>query len=195
VSLGETGLRRALDLVDRLKRRSEGPVVVAIDGRSGVGKSTLAAQLAPLVGGTVIDGDDFYAGGVGILGDPLPARASRCIDWQAQRRVLAALRRGEAAVYHAFDWDAFDGRLRPEVTRISAAPVILLEGVYSGRPELADLVDAAILVTVPDTVRHARLLGREGEIGPWELQWHEAEDWYFAHAAPKARFDLILDLT
>src|SRR3954453_1865421 len=36
------------------------PVVVALDGRSGVGKSTLAAILIKRLGAVVVAGDDFY---------------------------------------------------------------------------------------------------------------------------------------
>ena len=169
------------------------PFVVAIDGRSGVGKSTLADRLAAHLPATVIEGDDFYAGGVGILGDSPQSRAARCIDWQSQRPVLSDLRAGRATRYHAFDWDAFDGRLSADATHVAPAGIIILEGVYSARPELRDLVDTRVLVTVPDSLRLSRLIAREGEIGPWETQWHEAEDWYFAHDAPAAAFELTID--
>jgi hypothetical protein len=36
------------------------------------------------------------------------------------------------------------------------------------------------------------LLAREGSIGAWERQWHEAEEWYFTHLAPPHGFDAIL---
>ncbi len=186
-------LARAAGLVASSLDRAVGPVVVAVDGRSGVGKSTLAAQLAEQFGGLVIEGDDFYAGGTGILGDPPASRAARCIDWQDQRRVLGLLKRGQAAAWHAFDWDAFDGSRSAQATRVAPARLVILEGTYSARPELADLTDLRLLLRVPDAVRLVRLLAREGEIGPWETQWHEAEDWYFAHAAPADQFDLVLD--
>lgn len=166
---------------------------MAIDGRSGVGKSTLAEWLGSELSATVIEGDDFYAGGIGILKDPPQARAQRCIDWQTQRQVLGALRQGQSAEYRAFDWDAFDGSLAAEVTRVSSAAIIVLEGVYSARPELRDLVDLTLLLRVSDAVRKQRLIQREGEIGPWETQWHEAEEWYFANAAPPSAFDMVID--
>lgn len=186
--------RAAARILDAARARP-GPFVVAIDGRSGVGKSTLAAALADRLSATVIEGDDFYAGGTGILGDPPEARAARCIDWRAQRRVLTALRAGRAASYHAFEWEAFDSTRCARPTTVAPVPVILLEGVYAARPELRDLLDMTILCTVPDALREARLREREGEIGPWERQWHEAEDWYFAEAATEAGFDLVLDLS
>ena len=169
------------------------PIVVAIDGRSGTGKSTLAARLAGELDATVIDGDDFFAGGVEVRTDAPADRARDCVDWQRQRPVLEALRAGQAASYHAFDWDAFDGTLAAEATEHAPRPIILFEGVYTARPELADLVDLRVLVQVRDDVRLARLLAREGAIGPWEQQWHEAEAWYFAHAAPPAGFDVIVE--
>jgi cytidylate kinase len=38
-------------------------VLVALDGRSGADKSTLARQVGADLGALVIDGDDFYRGG------------------------------------------------------------------------------------------------------------------------------------
>ncbi len=39
------------------------PLLVALDGRSGVGKSTMAQAIAQEVGGIVVNGDDFFADG------------------------------------------------------------------------------------------------------------------------------------
>lgn len=172
--------------------RHRSPLVAAIDGRSGSGKSTLAQRLADELNAAVIEGDDFYAGGTGLRGDSPAARAAACIDWRRQRHVLAALRSGRTACWWPFDWDAFDGRSCAQPTEVSPRPVIILEGVYSARPELADLVDLRVLVSVPDDVRMARLVAREGAIGPWERQWHEAEDHYFAAIMPDSRFDVVL---
>jgi uridine kinase len=49
--------------VRELVRTTATPVVVAIDGRRGAGKSTLPRSLARTLGAAVIEGDDFYAGG------------------------------------------------------------------------------------------------------------------------------------
>lgn len=172
---------------------SRRPFVVALDGPSGAGKSTLALALAARLDATVLEGDDFFAGGVEIRGDSPEQRAADCIDWRRQRAVLEALRADGEARYFAFDWDAFDGRLRATATTVVARDVVLLEGVYAARPELRDLVDLAVLLRIDDALRTARLLAREGSIGPWERQWHQAEAWYFEHAAPAERFDLVID--
>ena len=168
------------------------PCVVAVDGRSGAGKSTLAAKIAEALDACVLDSDDFFAGGVTVRSDAPEDRARACIDWKRQRPVLEALRAGRQASYFGFDWDAFDGRLETEPALVEPRSFVLFEGVYTARPELADLVDLRLLLWVSEATRVARLLAREGGIGAWERQWHEAEEWYFARVVPSHVFDLIL---
>lgn len=180
------------DTLACLAKGQERPLVVAIDGRSGAGKSTLARTLARKLNAAMIEGDDFYAGGTGLRTDSPASRTSACIDWKRQRLVLQDLLAGQQAQWHPFDWDAFDGSLCAAVTRLAPRAVIILEGTYSARPELADLVDLCVLAVVNDAVRHARLSAREGGIGPWERQWHEAEDHYFGAIMPADRFDIIV---
>ncbi|NOU34257.1 MAG: AAA family ATPase [Polyangiaceae bacterium] len=169
-----------------------GPCVIALDGRSGAGKSTLAEQLAKELDACLVDGDAFFAGGVDVRRDSPEERAHACIDWRRQRPVLEALRAGREASYHGFDWDAFDGTLEAEPTILKPAAFVILEGVYAARPELEDLVDLRVMLTVSDVTRQARLVAREGSIGAWERQWHEAEDWYFGSAAPLSGFDVVV---
>lgn len=170
----------------------ERPFVVALDGRSGSGKSTIAEKLATSLPAVIFEGDDFFAGGTELRGDGPDERAKACIDWRRQRPVLEALRAGRPSLYFAFDWDAFDGRLEARTRAIEPCSVVVFEGTYTARPELGDLIDLRALVRVPDETRLARLQRREGHIGPWERQWHEAEDWYFANVAPLEGFDVVL---
>ena len=48
---------------------------------------------------------------------------------------LEPLRAGHEAVFHAFDWDL--GAVAGRETRVEPSDLVLLEGVYSGAPELA----------------------------------------------------------
>lgn len=188
----ETPLDHLADhLTKRVQRRSQ-PLVLAIDGRSGVGKSRLAEYLATRTNALLVSGDDFYRGGVTLRHDSAKTLADDCIDWRSQRHVLTTLRNSANANYHRFDWDAFDGSLAATPVHLSPRPLIILEGVYSARPELSDLIDLALLIQATTTLRTQRLIAREGTIGPWERQWHRAEDWYFGQAAPNNRFDCIV---
>lgn len=186
-----------VERIDGGRRDRTAPLVVALDGRSGAGKSTLARFVADAVGAGVVDGDDFYAGGSGETWDAMTAveKVAHVIDWRRQRPVLEALRRGEAASYQPYDWDddANDG-LAPHVVAVEPAPVVILDGVYSARPELADLLDLRVLLDTDDEVRRAQLLARQGDLyrAEWEARWAEAELHYFGTVMPPGAFDLVL---
>ena len=184
-------LRRIRDLA-----RTTSPAVVALDGRSGTGKSTLAEWMAGQLGGIRIDQDDFYAGGE--LNDwqrltPWE-KADRVIDWRRVRdEVLLPLRQGRAASWRPFDWDTMTG-LASETIIAPPSRLVVLDGAYSARPELADLIDLSILVTLDDAVRRERLRQREGEdlVSGWHAVWDEAEDYYFGIVRPPEAFDLVI---
>jgi uridine kinase len=172
------------------------PTLVALDGRSAAGKSTLAAVVAPVVGAAVIDGDDFYSGGSAETWDAMSAaeKASHCIDWRRQRPVLETLARGERASWRSYDWQADDGSLADPPVICDPASVIILDGAYSARPELADLFHLRVLLDAPADLRERRLVQREGEDFrvDWNRRWDDAEQWYFAEVMPPEAFDLVL---
>jgi uridine kinase len=183
------------DLIERVRTLgAEGaPKFVGLDGRSGVGKSTLASALAEACGGTLLEGDGFFAGGTTVREDSAAERAEACIDRPKLVAVLEELKAGRAARYRPFDWEAFDGRLASGAVEIPATALYIVEGVYACHPNLRHLLDLRVMVSAEPAVRMARLVAREGAIGPWERQWHEAEDWYFMHLMPRDRFDLLVD--
>lgn len=190
------GFRELVDLIAKLSRDRINPLIVAIDGRSGAGKSALAGALAAELGAAVIDGDDFYSGGTaGQWEAMIPAeRAEHCIDWRRQRSVLEALAQGEEATWHPYDWETDDGRLSDRSCTCRPARVVILEGAYSARPELADLLDLRVMLDVPDEARKERLRRREGEHyrAEWEARWASAEEYYFKNVMPPEAFDLVI---
>jgi uridine kinase len=185
-----------------------GPVLAGFDGRSGVGKSTLAATVAALlaerpapVRSLVIEGDGFSTGGTAARWDRRTAaeKADQVIDWRRQHAVLDGLRRWGMADWHPFDWEADDWDQDPPphtdvAISVEVAPIVILEGAYSCRPELHELLDLRVLIDVPSELRRARLLEREGEEyrADWEGRWAEAEDHYFATVMTSDRFDLVV---
>jgi uridine kinase len=213
ISAGAWVEQPARALIARMRRRllagpGPGPLFVGIDGRSGAGKSALAAAIASGFaqtgdGGlvTVIDGDDFYAGGSAATWDRQTAteKADRVIDWRRQREVLEQLRVRGVAEWRPFDWDAEDWDsdvvpLAPVPLVARATPVIILEGAYSCRPELHDLLELRVLLDVPRDVRRRQLLAREGHDyrADWEARWSEAEDHYFGTVMPPGRYDVVI---
>jgi len=182
------------------------PVLVAIDGRSGSGKSTLAASVAELLGASIVSADDFFAAS---LSDSdwsarTPAeRAADCLDWRRLRGdALEPLTAGRPAAWHALDFAAGtrpDGSyaLQTALTTCAATPIVLVDGAYSARPELADLMGFTVLVEADADVRAERLVRREAAafLSAWQARWGAAEDHYFELVRPRSTFDLVIDGT
>jgi uridine kinase len=193
----DSSLEAILAAIRRLMERREGPLMVALDGRSGTGKSTLATRIASRMDAVIVESDDFYVGGTD---DEWASRTPKekvdlCIDWRRLRAAaLEPLLAGRTPTWHPFNFATGEGLANHTVSR-SPAPVIILDGVYSARPELADLVDLTVLVDASDDLdRRRRLLAREGEtfMSAWHALWDDAEDYYFKHVRPPESFDLVV---
>ncbi len=187
------------DVIRRIEELAQttSPVVVALDGRSGTGKSTVSTWLAGCLGGTRVDQDDFYTGGDidGWRQLTPQQKADRVIDWKRVRtEVLLPLREGRVASWHPFNWETMVGHA-PELITARPSKVVILDGAYSARPELADLIDLSILVVLDDAARRERLRQREGEdfASSWHQVWDEAEDWYFTEIRPPETFDMVVE--
>ena len=72
--------------------------------------------------------------------------------------------------------------------------VVILDGAYSARPELAHLLDLRVMLEVPTRVRRRRLRRREGEHyrAEWKARWALAEEHYFERVMPPEAFDLVI---
>jgi uridine kinase len=170
------------------------PFLIALDGGSGAGKSSLAVLLAHALEATLIPSDDFYAAYIPDAEwdarNPQD-RAADAIDWRRLRsEALEPLLRGKPAQWHPFDFEAArpDGTyaMHPAFVERQPASVIILDGAYSTRPELADLIDLAVLIDVPVSVRHERLAARESSqfLAAWHKRWDAAEAYYFTVIRP-----------
>ena len=210
-SAREAGL--AQQLADFLAPRgtsTAAPLIVALDGRSGTGKSTLARRFSTLVNdvaespaAAIIESDQFYAGGSAAFWDSLSVseRLDHVIDWRRLRAVLEALRTRGGARWRRFDWDSpgwdtMPAPLHPVHEVCRAAPVVLVEGVYSGRRELSEWVDVSVLLCVDEHDRQRRLRSRERDAfdAAWDRRWSSAEDHYFDTLTTPDRYDLVLSV-
>jgi len=178
-------------------KKTDRSILVALDGRSGTGKSTIAKKIAERLGGVGINADDFWAGGSNEEWDKkIPKeKAETAIDWKRiKTEVLEPLLSGSSATWHPFNWKAGKG-LSSNVIQRNPSPLIILDGAYSTRPELQDIIDISILIEVPDDVkRRARLAERENEeyMKDWHKRWDVAEDYYFSQVRQRDLFDMII---
>jgi uridine kinase len=184
-----------------IRKRSR--CVIALDGGSGAGKSTIAVELARALGAVIVPQDDFYAAYVSHREWHVrsPAECARdVIDWRRLRRdALEPLRAGSAARWQLIDFAAgvrADGTytMSERYAELPPSTAIVLDGAYSASPAIADLVDIAVLVDVPIAERRRRLDAREDAVflRDWHARWDPVEDFYFTHVRPKRSFDFVL---
>lgn len=190
-------IQRALEIIRAAESAMARPLIIALDGRSGVGKTSIGEYFAAVERGEHIRTDDFWIGGDSAYWDQLSPedRADKAIDWQRLRReVLEPLHRGEVATWHPFNWATGSG-LSPTILYANPKKLIVVDGAYSARPELRDLIDLCILVAIDnDGLRRERLVSREGleYMQDWHGRWDLAEEYYFNHVVPRETFDLII---
>ena len=189
--------------IRRLVVNRDAPLLVALDGGSGSGKSVLALSIEKELDAALIPRDDFFAAHISDAewdSRTVEERASDAIDWQRLRaEALEPLLAGRPARWHAFDFEAglrADGTyaMRTDYVERKPSAVILLDGAYSARPELADLVALSVLVDAPVEVRHARLAAREEArfLDAWHARWDAVEAYYLRHVRPISSFDLVV---
>jgi hypothetical protein len=110
------------------------PFVLAIDGRSANGKTTLSRKVARTVGSCVVVHTDDIAWRHSIFGwDDLLVRG-----------ILEPARRGEAVAYRPPAWDEH-GR-EGSIDVAAGTELLVVEGVGAGRRELMPFIDAVIWV-------------------------------------------------
>ena len=157
--------------------------LVCIDGPAGSGKTTLGAAVAERTGAQVINTDELMEGWGGF--DTVTAQLTALV------RALADGRVGE---YHRFLWG--QGRFDDAVTTVPPSPWLVVEGVGSGEPAIADHVTTLVWVEVDDELRLARGLERDG--AHMEPEWRgfmPAERAIFARDRTFERADVVVDGT
>ncbi|HEY1297815.1 MAG TPA: hypothetical protein VGJ60_32445 [Chloroflexota bacterium] len=162
---------------NRAQRTTDRPLVVAIDGRSSSGKTTLAARVAELIPATAV-----------VHTDDIAWWHSRFGWADLARHVLEIVRSGAALAYRPPAW-VERGR-EGAIVVPPGIELLLLEGVGASREELADLLDARLWVQTARATIDRRNEGRGADDG-----WLAEElPWVAAHR-PWEHADLIIDGT
>jgi len=160
-------------------------VVLAVDGRSSSGKTTLTAQLQDAVAGSAVVHTDDIAWWHSRFG-----WADLLIDG-----VLMPFHRGESVSFRPPRW-AERGR-QGSIEVAARCPVVLIEGVGAGRSEVSDLIDALLWVQADEREAERRSRARVGQPGgPRTVgdhrEWMAEEEPFLAGERPWERADMLV---
>lgn len=182
------------------------PLLLAIDGRAGGGKTTLAATINQAVSGSAVvhtddiptsdnwNGTDAYTPAPPATG-PLPRSY---FDWTERllKNVLEPVRAGRAVRYRPPAWDDWAREGAIEVP--SGCPMVIVEGVGTARLELMHLIDVVVWVQSDVEQTETRAMVRDGggaeAVAGWAA-WKAEELPFLAAQKPWERADFVVSGT
>ena len=182
-------LLQAID--ERLPRQER--LLLAIDGGSASGKTTLAALLAQRYGCPVFHMDDFFLRPEQRTPQRLAEPGGNVDRERFFSEVLQPLRQGGPASYRRYDCQT--GQLLPPVLR-QVGQLNVIEGAYSMHPELSALYDLSVFLAVSPETQHRRILQREPAFKQqlFFRQWIPMENRYFQTFSIPERCDLRIEI-
>lgn len=187
---GQSAVSMVLQQMHNCNKR---PLLVAIDGRCGAGKTTLAALLKEEIGCNVIHMDHFFL-------QPRQRTRERMqepggnVDYERVRdEVMIPLSQGRAFSYRQFDCQKME---LSSLIRIEQNTVAIVEGSYSCHPVLWEYYDLRVFLGVDPEEQIRRIRSRNGNeaVSRFRDCWIPLEEQYFNTYRIQERCDLVLKI-
>ncbi len=183
----------ALRAIDALLRNSDGPVIVAVDGRCASGKTTFAQKAAELFDEcNVFHMDDFFLPPAKRTPERLATPGGNVDYERAATELFEPLRREEAVAHRRFDCSTMT---MGEPEGIPFRRLNLVEGSYALHPELRNYATLRIFFTCSAEVQLSRLERRETpeSLKKFKERWIPMEENYFGPLSIEHQCDILVD--
>ena len=188
VSMQYARLIPLLKLIDKVP---EHPGIIAIDGRSASGKTTLANALEEIIDAGVIHMDDFFLPG-DLRTDARLASPGGNVHYERfLSEVLPCLSSGNAFSYRAFDCEEM--RLG-DIRHVRESKWRVVEGAYSCHPEFSDYMGLRVFCDTAPDEQLRRIARRNGEemADVFKSRWIPMEELYFKACSISEKADISL---
>lgn len=176
--------------IDRLLNERE-YVRIAIDGRCGAGKTTLAELLQRVYGANLFHMDDYFLPFARKTPDRLTEPGGN-VDYERFREEIAGTPKGAEIV-----WRKFDCGTQTLGEAVHAAPnrLTIVEGSYALHPALRDAYDLKVFLDIDPRRQSERILERSGAEmhSRFVNEWIPLENRYFEGMNIRGLADLAFD--
>lgn len=181
----------ALTAIQSALNATEGPVLVAVDGRCASGKTWFAQRLSELLPCAVFHMDDFFLPPEMRTPERLSQPGGNVHYERAAKELFVPLSQGETVAYERFNCQigAMEAREAVAFHRLS-----VVEGSYSHHPALAEYPTLRIFFTVDPEIQLARLARRAPEkLEAFKSKWIPLEEKYFTALNIQRKADVVVD--
>jgi len=169
-------------LFDKINQLSDikTPVIIAIDGNSTAGKSSLASLLKENYSCSVISMDHFFLRPDQRSPERLSQPGGNIDHDRFIDQIISPLKKGEPFVYYPYDCKL--DKLGEPVT-VDQTPLIVIEGVYCMHPVFSsEIYDITVYLQVDEEEQKRRLLSRNPFLYERFInEWVPMENKYFGH--------------
>lgn len=184
----------AVAAIEAALRETDGPVIVAVDGRCASGKTTFAALCAKhFESCNVFHMDDFFLPYGMRTPERLATPGGNVDHERAKAQLFEPLSRGEGLTFSRFDCST--GALE-EPRTFPPARLTIVEGSYSHHPDLAPHSHLKLFLTCDSVEQLRRLSLRCPEkVEDFKKRWIPMEEAYFKAFSIQEHCDLTVDTT
>lgn len=168
-------------------------LILAIDGGSASGKTTLAGVLEEKYGATIFHMDDFFLR-PGQRTKERFATPGGNVDWERfLEEVLIPLQNKEPILYRPFDCSTFTLQAPIAVT---PSNLIVVEGAYSMHEKLTEYYDLSVFLDVSQELQKERISKRNSSVMAKRFfeEWIPMEHLYFKEMRVKERCDMVIEI-
>lgn len=169
------------------------PLLIAIEGNCGSGKTTLSSILKERFSCNVFSTDDFFLPITMKTEDRLSEPGGN-VDYQRLNETFSAIDNKSSIKYSRFDCktQSYEDEIEIPITNI-----IIIEGVYSMHPKLDINYDIKIFLETSYDTQIERIEKRNGPhmLKRFKEEWMPLENKYFEYYQIKSKCDYIYNTT
>ena len=179
--------------IEALLQSDKDRILIAIDGRTGSGKSSLAKKLAEEFFCNLFHMDDFFLQGFQRTEERRKEIGGNVDYERFQREVLLPLKNKETVLYQPFHCQTMQLQ---EKVEMPFRRLNLIEGSYAQHPYFSDPYDLKIFVDIDQDLQLSRIAKRNGEekLEQFKTLWIPKEEAYFAKVQIAEHADIVLSV-
>lgn len=173
--------------IEELKKEKE-YLLVALDGRCGAGKTTLADLLKESIACNVIHTDSFFLRPEQRTEERLQSPGGNVDYERILEEVIKPWHKNKTFSYRPFSCTT---KMLEESVMVLPQPVTLIEGAYSCHPSLIDNYDLKIFLDIDTETQRKRVQERNGEnASMFYEKWIPMEEKYLKEFSVKENCDM-----